>query len=63
MGRACSMHGRNAKCLHYFGSEGKDYPEDLGIDVKIILEWILGKVWTGCAWLRVQTSGMLLWIW
>jgi len=28
---------------------------------KIILEWILGKVWTGYIWLRIVTSGGLLW--
>jgi hypothetical protein len=32
--------------------EGRDQSEDLGVDGKIILEWILrkrgGKVWTGC---------------
>jgi hypothetical protein len=38
--------------------------EDLGVDGKIILEWILekqgGKVWIGCIWLRIGTSGGLL---
>jgi hypothetical protein len=32
----------------------------LGIDGKIILEWILEnsdrKVWTGCIWFRIETS-------
>jgi hypothetical protein len=41
--------------------EGRDYSEDLDVDRKIILEWILrkrdGKVWTGCIWLRIGTSG------
>jgi hypothetical protein len=36
-------------------------PEDLGVDGKIISEWILGKwdrrVWTGFIWLRIGTSG------
>jgi hypothetical protein len=35
--------------------------EDLCIDEKIILEWILGKycgrVWTGCIWHRIGTTG------
>jgi len=38
--------------------------EDLGVEGKIILEWILGKqggnVCTGCIWLRTGTSGRLL---
>jgi hypothetical protein len=41
--------------------------EDLGIDARIILHIILGKycvkVWTGCIWLRIRTSGGLLWTW
>jgi len=36
-------------------SRGRDHPKDLGVDGKIILEWILrkqsGKVWTGWLWL------------
>jgi hypothetical protein len=38
----------------------RDHSEDLGLDGRI-LEWILGKqdgrVWTGCIWLRIGTSG------
>jgi hypothetical protein len=45
--------------------KGKDHSEDVGIDGRIILEWILGKwhgkVGTGCMWLRTGTSGRLLW--
>jgi len=46
-------------------SEGKNCSEDLGVDGKIMLEWIIrkkgGKVWwTGCIWLRMGTSGRLL---
>jgi hypothetical protein len=41
--------------------QGSDHSEDLGVDEKIILEWILGKydgkVWTGFLWLRIGTSG------
>jgi hypothetical protein len=42
----------------------EDILEDLGIDERIILEWILGKycgkVWTGCIWLRKGTNCGLL---
>jgi len=36
MGRACSTHERDEN----FGQ--KDHPNDLGVDGKLILEWILG---------------------
>jgi len=40
--------------------KGRDYKEDIGIDGKIILDWILGKqrgrVRIGCVCLRVGTS-------
>jgi hypothetical protein len=41
--------------------EGKNHLEDLSIDGKIILQGMLwkcgGRVWTGCIWLRIRTSG------
>jgi hypothetical protein len=41
--------------------EVKDHLKVLGIDGKITLKWILGKrdgkVWTGCIWLRIGSSG------
>jgi len=44
--------------------KGRDHPEDQGVCIKIILEWIIGKhggnLWTGCIWLRIGTSGRLL---
>jgi hypothetical protein len=44
--------------------EGRDHAEYLGLDWRILLEWILGKcggkVWTGFIWLRIGTSGGLL---
>jgi hypothetical protein len=42
---------------------GRDHSEDLGVDARIILEWILEKqgvkVWTEFIWLRTETSGGL----
>jgi hypothetical protein len=50
-----------------FSSENlnaRDHSEDLGIDGKITLGWILqaygGKLWTGFIWLRTGTSGGVL---
>jgi len=44
--------------------KGGDHAEDLGVDVIIILEWILGKqggqMWNGCIRVRRGTSGGLL---
>jgi hypothetical protein len=44
--------------------KGRYTSEDLNVDGKIILEWILGKksgkVWTGCIWLKIGTSGGFL---
>jgi hypothetical protein len=49
----CGTHRTAEKCIQNFGQEnlkGRDHMEDIGIDVKIILEWILwkydGKLWT-----------------
>jgi len=40
-------------------------PETFGYS--LVLEWILekqdGNVWTGCIWLRIWTSGRILWTW
>jgi hypothetical protein len=44
--------------------KGRDHADDLGVDGKIILEWILwkegGTLWTGFIWLRIGTNGELL---
>jgi hypothetical protein len=42
----------------------KSSKEDLCVDAKIILKWIIkkysGNVWAGLKWLRIETSGELL---
>jgi hypothetical protein len=45
--------------------KGRDLSENLGVDGRIILEWIFGKYgrkvwWTGCIWVRIGSSGGLL---
>jgi len=42
----------------------EDHFEDLSIDIRIILRWILNeedrRAWTELIWLRIKTSGGLL---
>jgi hypothetical protein len=33
--------------------KGSDNSEDLGVDGKIILEWIFGKVWEDMDWIHL----------
>jgi hypothetical protein len=44
--------------------KGKNHSEDLGVDRRITLKWILGKqglwVWIGFNWLRIRASGVLM---
>jgi hypothetical protein len=41
--------------------EGRNNLEDLGVDGRVVLEWIIrkynGEAWTGCVWFRIGTSG------
>jgi hypothetical protein len=60
----CSTHGRDEKCIQNFGRELKGRAlENLDVDRRIILEWILGKqdgvLWIGFTWLRVQWRALL----
>jgi hypothetical protein len=66
VGGSRSTHGGDEKCIQNFvgKAEVRKPLEDIGIDGKIILEWILenqgGKVWAGLIWIRIETSGGLL---
>jgi hypothetical protein len=44
--------------------EGKNHSEDLVVDGRILLEWLLekqgGRVWIRCIWLRIGSSGRIL---
>jgi hypothetical protein len=41
--------------------KGRDHVEELSVDGRMILEWILKekgrRLWTGIMWLRIGTSG------
>jgi hypothetical protein len=65
MGGSCSTDGNDDMHTIFWleNLKGRGHLEDLGVDVKVILEWILrkygGKLWTGCMWLRIGTSSGL----
>jgi hypothetical protein len=66
MGRAQSTHGREKMHTKFQSENLKEgyHSENLGIDRKIILEWILekkdGKLWAGFIQLRTWNGGGLL---
>jgi hypothetical protein len=46
MGGACNTHDRDEICKNNSGrknQKGRNHSEVLGVDGKIILEWMLGK--------------------
>jgi hypothetical protein len=55
---------RNAYKVLVGEPKGREHFEDLGVDNRIILEFILGKqnekLWTAFIWLRIGTNGRLL---
>jgi hypothetical protein len=45
MGGECSMYRGQEKCIKHFGGvRERDYLEDLGIDGRIILQWMCKEV-------------------
>jgi len=42
------------------GLKGGDHSEDVGVNGRVILESIFGRVWTGVSWLRMQTCSRQL---
>jgi hypothetical protein len=50
---------RNAYKILVGNLKGRHHSEDVGVDEKIILEWLLGKqgekLWTRFIWLRIGT--------
>jgi len=66
MGGACGTYETEERCIQgvWWGNLRKRYHlEDPGVDVSIILKWILKKreiTWTGLIWLRIETGYGLL---
>jgi len=62
----CCVHGRREMHTGFWWGNLKEryHLEDLGIDRRIILKWILNKldwrVWSGLIWLRTGTTCGLL---
>jgi len=63
MGGACSTYGRREVHKGFWWGDLRegDNLEDVGIDGRIILQWIFKKwekeAWTGLIWLRIGTGG------
>jgi hypothetical protein len=61
MGGACSTHGEMTNTSFWLVNlKGRSHLKDLGVDGKIILDWILGNVWSVCIWISTGTSYGLL---
>jgi len=65
MGGACSSYGAEVHIRFWLGDlRERDKLQDLGVDGRIILKWLLKQwdvgAWTGFIWLRIGTGGRLL---
>jgi hypothetical protein len=64
MGGSCSTPEKDYTNFWPENLKVRDHSKHLGADVRIILEWILGKqgvkLWTGFIWLRMRTDRGLL---
>jgi hypothetical protein len=62
MGKKCSMYEGGERFVQGFGGkpEGKKHSEDLSVDGKIKLNWILKmwdrEAWSGLIWVRIRTG-------
>jgi hypothetical protein len=47
MSGTCNTDGRDEKCIQYFGwkTSVEEHSEDLGVNGRIIVEWILREIW------------------
>jgi len=67
MGWTCSTRGREEYCIqNWLGGTEIDPSEDIGMNGRIELIWVLekchGRLSTLTVWIRIGTSGGLLWI-
>ena len=63
LGGVCGTYWSRERYIQGFGGKtsGKDNLEDLDVNGKVILKWIIkkwtGEAWTGLNWLRIWTGG------
>jgi hypothetical protein len=65
MGGDCSTRGRVKKAYKILATRSEeDHSEDLGVDGRVVLEFIfakwVGKMWTDFIWLRTALLNMVM---